>query len=108
MDKLAYDEYCARHGVAPFPPSFPEFHFCARVPTEQSQRAASDMVCAALADWQAQRDALRARYDVLVAQGAITPPTSTERLQRIAQGSGDQAEAARRVLAKRAARLGLR
>ena len=56
-----------------------------------------------LADLQEQRDATRAAYEKAIALGEIeAPPRRTT--EEIAAGEGEQAEAARRCLLKRAAR----
>ena len=49
---------------------------------------------------------LRAEYDRLVETGEIVPPMAEERLEETARGNAEseQVQAARRVLAKRAAR----
>jgi hypothetical protein len=56
-----------------------------------------------LAELQAERDATRERYRAALAAGTIRAPEPPS-LEQTAQGEGEAAEAARRVLAKRAAR----
>ena len=51
------------------------------------------------ARWQAERDELRVEYDELVKAGHVRPPTRLERLSATAKGTGEAAEAARRILA---------
>lgn len=55
----------------------------------------------ALAD---RRGELRAEYKRLVAEGHIIEPDSQQRLEAAAEGESAQAAAARRILAKKAAR----
>jgi len=55
------------------------------------------------AQLRAERDATKAAYDAAIAAGEIAAPAA-ETLEEIAERDTEQGEAARRVIAKRAAR----
>lgn len=97
---LTFDQYSAQRGVPSTPPSFPETHRTPRRPSKASMRSTGRRIANELDAWQERRDALRKEYDAKIESGEIRQPTRRERLERTAQGTGDQAEAARRLLAK--------
>lgn len=71
------------------------------VPPTKTYRAWFDRT---LRELQAKRDATREAYRAAIAAGEIVEP-SKPTLEEIATGEGSAAEAARRLIAKRAAKL---
>lgn len=57
-----------------------------------------------LRELQDARDATTRDYEAACERGEVRPPTYTERLSQTATGSGKAAEAARRLIEKRAAK----
>lgn len=72
--------------------------------SDRAHRAAMARQQALDADLAARRDALRVEYAGAMARGEIREPTSAELLEETSKGEGVAAEAARRVLERRAAR----
>jgi hypothetical protein len=102
VETLTFDQFCVKRGVSSEPPSFPSSHRGSRHVSGASKRSMSRRVGANLADWQKQRDTLKAEYTRLVEAGKVRPPTRIERLIRTAQGNPDNSavQAARRILGK--------
>lgn len=83
------------------PPSFPEYHKKPGKTSKRAEKEAEKRIRDGLQKWQEQREQLYKEYLDKIEQGEIRPPSSEEKLQDIAKGSGKQAEAAKRVLKKR-------
>ena len=98
MEIQTYDQFSESRGVSSCPPSFPEMHRHPRRPSKQSQKDASRRILMAMAEWQSKRDALRLEFESLRVDGQVREPTRMERLTKTAQGDGDAAQAARRIL----------
>jgi hypothetical protein len=101
---LTFDQFSERNGVSATPPSFPEYHRGGARVSGPSRRAADARVAQAMQRWGEARDSLRAQYQALIDQGRVREPAGVETLNSAAAGDGPAAEAARRVLARRAAR----
>lgn len=99
--EMTFDEFSASRGVSPSPPSFPQFHIKLGGVSKASEKSAARQVAEANAQWQQQRDDLRKEYDRAIASGEIKEPSRLSRLEKAAQGEGERAEAARRLLEKR-------
>lgn len=72
-------------------------------PSGRSSKAMQRRFQRRLEELQAQRDETRARYRAALERGEFKAPGPVP-LEEVARGEGEAAEAARRVLAKRAAR----
>lgn len=103
---MTFEEFSRSRGVPSFPPTDAGLHRYPRRPPKSQQGAARKRVTEGLATWGEKRDELRAEYESLIQNGEIREPGQIERLTEIAKGEGSQAEAARRLLEKRAAKAG--
>ena len=102
--RITFKQFAARRGVSMVPDTC-EFHRLPGVHGRTRKRAMAE------AQWRCvqhgiELERLKMEYACLVATGEIVPPTDEERLEATASGHPDKAstQAARRVLAKRAAR----
>lgn len=98
-----FDQFCERHGCPRTPPSHPEMHRYPRRPPKSVQRAAEKRVLAEGEAWEMKRRDLERRYNNLIADGEIRPPSHRERMRKVASGHADNpsVQAARRVLKER-------
>lgn len=98
---MTFEDFSHSQGVSSTAPSFPELHRTPGGVSKAAKRASEKRVQKSLSDWQAERDVLRAEYDKEVETGKIRPPTREEKLKVTAEGKGESAEAARRLLEKK-------
>jgi hypothetical protein len=100
---ISEEGYLEQHGAGMADLGDPAIH---RLPglhdKHPSRLAAIRRQASADQTWQQRRNALRNEYAELAAQGAVRPPTRTERLLATAQGhpDNDSVKAARRLLDK--------
>lgn len=103
-DVMTFEEFATRNGAGRADLGDPGLHHSAGNVSAKvwarKQRAQAEKD----AQWQARRDALRVEFARLIETGVVREPSGQERLQEEARGEGPAAEAARRVLAKRAER----
>ena len=98
---LTFDEYAAQRGVSRTAPSFPESHRAAGGVSKPTVKAKAAQISQALSEWQQKRNALKAEYDAAMQRGEIKQPDRLSKLEQTAQGEGEAAAAAQRLLAKR-------
>jgi hypothetical protein len=102
---LSFEEYSLQEGVPSGAPSFPEAHRAPGGVSKQSAKAMQGRIMEASASWERDRDRVRAEYAAKVASGEIVEPDRITQLERTAEGEGEAAEAARRVLDRRRERV---
>lgn len=105
---MTYNDYCYINGVAGHALDDAD-HGTYKFPNGISEAAKRRILKRSIANteqWLADRARLKAEYDAKVANGEFRAPTSAESLERTAAGHPDNesVQAARRVIAKRAAR----